>query len=106
MHPDAGISCARAGGGNPRRKNMDQKHIVKQMIEFNQATFNNAYDANVLLQDQFERVANTVLDQATWMPAEGRKAIDNWVEFYKNNRDKFKDYIDDSYKKAETFLAG
>ncbi len=83
-----------------------QKQMLKQMIEFNQATFNNAYNAIALLQDQFERVAGTVLDQATWLPAEGRQAIQNWVESYKTGREQFKKYVDDSYKKVEEFFAG
>jgi hypothetical protein len=82
-----------------------QKKMLKQMIEFNQATFNNAYNGIALLQDQFERVAGTVLDQATWLPAEGRKAIENWVESYKTGRENFKKYVDDSYKKVEEFFA-
>jgi len=82
-----------------------QKKMLKQMIEFNQATFNNAYNAIALLQDQFERVAGTVLDQANWLPAEGRKAIENWVESYKTGRENFKKYVDDSYKKVEEFFA-
>ena len=82
-----------------------QKQMLKQMIEFNQATFNNAYNAIALLQDQFERVAGTVLDQATWLPAEGRKAIEQWVESYKTGRDNFKKYVDESYKKVEEYFA-
>lgn len=84
---------------------MDQKQILKQMIEFNQATFNNTYQAMVLLQDQFERIAQTAIDQANWLPAEGRKAIENWVEAYKTGRDNYKSYVDDSYKKVEKYFA-
>ncbi len=84
---------------------MDQKQILKQMVEFNQATFNNTFQAMVLLQDQFERVAQTAIDQANWLPAEGRKAIENWVEAYKTGRDKYKDYVEDSYKKVEKYFA-
>lgn len=85
---------------------MDQKEILKQMIEFNQATFNNTFQAMVLLQDQFERIAQTAIDQANWLPAEGRKAIENWVEAYKTGRDNYKSYVDDSYKKVEKYFAG
>lgn len=84
---------------------MDQKQILKQMIEFNQATFNNTFQAMVLLQDQFERVAQTAIEQANWLPAEGRKAIENWVEAYKTGRDSYKGYVEDSYKKVEKFFA-
>lgn len=84
---------------------MDQKQILKQMIEFNQATFNNTFQAMVLLQDQFERIAQTAIDQANWLPAEGRKAIENWVEAYKTGRDNYKSYVDDSYQKVERYFA-
>jgi gamma-glutamyl:cysteine ligase YbdK (ATP-grasp superfamily) len=84
---------------------MDQKQILKQMIEFNQATFNNTFQAMMLLQDQFERVAQTAIDQSNWLPAEGRKAIENWVEAYKTGRDNYKSYVEDSYKKVEKYFA-
>lgn len=84
---------------------MDQKQILKQMIEFNQATFNNTFQAMVLLQDQFERVAQTAIEQANWLPADGRKAIENWVEAYKTGRDNYKSYVEDSYKKVEKYFA-
>ncbi len=83
---------------------MKQDQIIKQMIEFNQATFNNTFQAMVLLQDQFERIAQTTVEQANWLPAEGRKTIENWVEAYKTGRDNYKSYVDDSYKKVETYL--
>lgn len=84
---------------------MDQKQILKQMIEFNQATFNNTFQAMMLLQDQFERVAQTAIEQANWLPADGRKAIENWVEAYKTGRDNYKSYVEDSYKKVEKYFA-
>ncbi|MGD8834474.1 MAG: hypothetical protein PVJ84_07445 [Desulfobacteraceae bacterium] len=83
---------------------MNQNQIFKQMIEFNQATFNNTFQAMVLLQDQFERIAQTTVEQANWLPAEGRKTIENWVEAYRTGRDNYKSYVDDSYKKVETYL--
>jgi hypothetical protein len=82
---------------------MVQKQLTKQIIEFNQSSFNNSYQALALLQDQFERIANTVIGQANWLPAEGRKAIENWVEAYKTGRDDFKSFVDDSYKQVERF---
>jgi hypothetical protein len=84
---------------------MNQSDFVKQAIDFNQTTFNSAYNATVMVQDQFEKVATSMLDQATWMPDEGRKALDSYVDVYKSGRDQFKKYMDDSFKKAEEILA-
>ena len=83
---------------------MDQKEMLKQMIMFNQTTFNNAFGAMASLQEQFEQVAKTVLDQAGWLPAEGRNAIENWVESFKTGRDNFRQYVDDSYQKVEKYF--
>jgi hypothetical protein len=84
---------------------MDQKQMIKQMIEFNQATFNNTFQALVLLQNQFEQVAQTAIEQANWLPAEGRKAIEDWVESFKTGREQFKKHIDDSYEQVNKYFA-
>ena len=85
---------------------MDQKQMLKQMLEFNQTTFNNAFNTMTLLQDQLERVGKTMLDQATWLPAEGRQVIEDGTETYKSACQTFKQKIDDSYKQVEkTFVS-
>jgi len=85
---------------------MDQKQMLKQMLEFNQTTFNNAFNTMTLLQEQLEGVAKTMLEQATWLPAEGRQAIGNGTETFKSACQTFKQKIDDSYKQVEkTFVS-
>jgi polyhydroxyalkanoate synthesis regulator phasin len=83
---------------------MNQSDFIKQAIDFNHTSFDSAYDATVLLQDQIEKVATSMLDQASWIPEEGRKAIDNYVDAYKSGRDQYKKYVDESFKKAEEIL--
>ncbi len=84
---------------------MDQKQLIKQIIEFNQTTFNNVFNAIVLLQDQFERAANTTLDQIAGLPAENRQAIENWADVFKNSRNNFKLQIDNGFEQAHKLLA-
>jgi hypothetical protein len=83
---------------------IDQKQIVKQMIDFNRAAFNNTFNAMSMLQDQSERVAATLLEQATWLPEEGKKAVSDWAASFKTGRDQFKKYADESYAKVEDFF--
>ena len=80
---------------------MDQKKMVKQMIEFNQATFNNMYDSMVLLQDQFESVAMKALDESGVVPDEGRKVLQSWAKVFKNGRKDIKAQIDNGFQQAE-----
>ncbi len=83
---------------------MEQKQMLKQMLEFNQTAFNNTFNALTLLQGQFEQVAKTVLEQANQLPAEARQAIENCTETYKSACQTFKQQIDDSYKQVEKFF--
>jgi hypothetical protein len=78
---------------------MDQKQMFKQMIEFNQTTFNTAFNAMVVLQDQLEKTASAAL--AGGLPAEGRKAIEQWAEAFKSGRNNFKQQIDNGFEQAE-----
>jgi len=84
---------------------MDSSKIAKQMIDFQKTTFDNTFNAMVLLQGQAETMANTILDQATWMPEEGRKAINDWVNAYKKGREEFKKVVDENFKKVEDFFS-
>ena len=83
---------------------MDQKQVLKQMIDFNKAAYNNTFNAFVMLQNQAESLSNTLLTQATWLPQEGKKAIGEWVETCKTGRETFKKSVDESFKKVEDFF--
>jgi polyhydroxyalkanoate synthesis regulator phasin len=87
-----------------RSATMDQKVIFKQMVDFNKGAFNNALNAMVMVQDQNETLANTMLNQATWMPEEGKKAVQEWVETFKKGREEYKKTVDEAFKKVEGFL--
>lgn len=84
---------------------MDPKQIAKQMIDFNKAAFDNSFNAMAILQDQIEKMASTALEQNNMIPAEGKKAVSDWIKSYKKGRDDFKAAADESFKKVETFFA-
>jgi len=83
---------------------MDSAKIAKQMIDFQKTMFDNTYNAMVLVQEQTERMAATMLDQASWMPAEGRSAIKDWVDAFKKGREDFKKSVDENFKRVEDFF--
>ena len=84
---------------------MDPKSMFKQMIELNRTTFDNIYNVTVLVQDQFERLAHSALDQIPGMPAEGRKSMENWAEAFKYGRHSFKQQMDNCFEQAENLFA-
>jgi uncharacterized protein (DUF927 family) len=84
---------------------MDSSKIAKQMIDFQKTMFDNTYSGMVLVQEQTERMATSLLNQATWMPEEGRNAINGWVDAFKKGREDFKKGVDENFKRVEDFFA-
>lgn len=83
---------------------MMQMNFMKQMIDFQKSTFDNSFQAMVMLQDQTEKTVRSFMDQATWMPEEGRKAIDEWLKSYKHGREDFKKQVEENFKRVEEFF--
>jgi hypothetical protein len=84
---------------------MAPKKMLKQMVAFNKTIFENSLKGIALLQEQNEKMAKVMIDQATWLPDEGKKALDSWAAAYKSVFDNFKTMMDDNFKKAEEFLS-
>ena len=84
---------------------MDQKMIMKQMIDFNKATFDNSFNAMVMLQGQTEKMVNTFIGQATWLPEEGKKVINEWIKAYGKGSEDFKNAVEENFKKVEDFFS-
>jgi len=84
---------------------MDPKQIAKQMIQFNKTAFDNTFDAMTVLQEQTEKMVAMWMDQAPLVPAEGKKAINDWLKAYKKGRGDFKAAVDENYKKVEKIFA-
>jgi hypothetical protein len=69
---------------------MEYDQMFRQMMAFNKTTFDNGFNALVTLQEQNEKMANTFLEQAPWLPGELRNVIDVWLSTCKNGRGDFK----------------
>jgi hypothetical protein len=85
---------------------MDQKQIAKQMIQFNKTAFDNSFNAMLMVYQQNEKMMGTFIDQASWLPEDGRKAISDWLAAYKKGCEDFKKLMDENYQKVEEFFTG
>ncbi|MDX9817484.1 MAG: hypothetical protein RBT16_01125, partial [Desulfococcus multivorans] len=63
---------------------MDQKKVFKQMIDFQKTTFDNSFSAMTTLQEQGEKMMTAFLDQAAFLPDEGKAAVKKWIDAYKD----------------------
>ncbi len=74
------------------------------MIDFQKATFDNSFKAMTTLQEQGEKMVASFLDQAQWLPEEGKKAISDWIEAYRKGRDEFKDTVEKNFTKVQEYF--
>ncbi|MGV8058580.1 MAG: hypothetical protein AB2L12_11220 [Smithellaceae bacterium] len=84
---------------------MENNILAKQIIDFHKSTFDNAFNSLSILQQQTEKMVQTFLQQATWLPAEGKTAINEWLNIYNKGRVDFKTAADNNYKKVEEYFA-
>ena len=87
-------------------KKMEPNAMLKQMLDFNKTAFDNSFNAMLMIQEQNAKMVNTFLEQATWMPEEGKKVIRDWVDAYKKGCENFKKAADENYKKVDDYFAG
>jgi hypothetical protein len=84
---------------------MDEKIIVKQMIDFHKSTFQNSYNAMTMLQDQTEKMLGAFLSQANWVPQDFKKVMVDWTASCKKGRDEFKKSIDENFKRVDDYFS-
>ncbi len=78
--------------------------IAKQVIDFQKTSFSSIFNAMATLQDQAVDAVDTVLDQTSWLPDDGRQAIRGWVGTCQEERDRFKTYVDDGFSGLQKYL--
>ena len=83
---------------------MEQAKLNRQMIEFYKTTFDNTFNAMMILQEQTEKMVSLFLEQSPWFPKEGKEAVSEWVKTYKRGRDAYKTSVDESYKKVRDYF--
>ena len=83
---------------------MDQVSVLKQMLQFNKTAFDNSYNALEMGREQNDKMINTFLEQANWMPEESKKAIRQWLESYKKGCQDLKTTMDQGYEQVKAAL--
>jgi len=83
---------------------MQPKQLLKQMVDFNKAAFDNSFNTMIMLQEQMERMAKVYTDQATGVSAETKNAVNEWTKLYKKGLTDFKNMMDENFAKVESFL--
>lgn len=84
---------------------MENMKIAKQMLDFHKTTFDNTFHSVSAVQEQTEKMMNSYVMQASWLPEETKNAITNWVNVYKKGREDFKKTADQNYEKVAQYFS-
>ncbi|MGD8834473.1 MAG: hypothetical protein PVJ84_07440 [Desulfobacteraceae bacterium] len=84
---------------------LEYDEITKQVIDFQKMSFSSWYNAVAMVQDQTTTAMDMVLDQSTWVPEDGRKVVQSWLNACQNERDRFKSYVDEGFSSVEKLIA-
>ena len=83
---------------------MENKEIVKQMMDFHKTLVENSFSTTAKYQNQTEKLLKTFVDHIPGISDEGKKFIDQWSDAYKKGIDDLKKIIDEGYAKVGEFL--
>jgi len=83
---------------------MENKEIVKQMIDLQKKSFDNWFLATAMIQEQAEKLLITFVHHMPGMNNGSVEVVDQWIGTYKKSRDDFKKAVDDGYAKVESFF--
>lgn len=84
---------------------MDTMTTTQQMIAFQKQSFANFQDFWDLAQTQTSSTVDRFMDQALWIPTEGRKALGDWRAIMKQERKRFAAYVDRQFTIYEKMVA-
>jgi hypothetical protein len=74
---------------------METNLIAKQTLQLCHAALTQTLETALTIQDQSRKTIETLLDQAPGIPAEGRRAISDWIEACRQQTQAVKTVIDE-----------
>ena len=83
---------------------MNQCTFAKQMLDFNRTTFANTFGAMSLFQEQSEKMMTAFVEQADWIPSEGKKAISDMAAMFRKGCAEFKKVVDENFVRVESYF--
>ena len=86
-------------------KDINNPKVGQQLLDFQKNAFENGYNAMVTIQEQSDKVADTLIKENSAISADNKKLINEWRGVIRKGQAEFKKSVDDTFKKAEAYLA-
>jgi hypothetical protein len=76
---------------------METNLIAKQALQIYHAALTQTLDAALAVQDQSQKTLDSLLDHTHGIPAEGKRAINDWLEACRHQTEAVKSVIDEGF---------
>jgi hypothetical protein len=71
--------------------------LALSVVDFQKTTFDNTFKVITQLQEQSEKIVTSMLNDADWMPKEGKAVVKEWTNLLKSARRDFEKTVDRSF---------
>ncbi len=83
---------------------MEFMKVTRQMLAFQKQSFDNFQSLWDLTQTQTSGAGGWLMDQAQWIPAEGRQAMEKWLTLMNQERERYTACVDRGFAMYEKML--
>jgi polyhydroxyalkanoate synthesis regulator phasin len=83
---------------------MTRENWADEFVDFMQSTLENTMQTIFTLQDQGEKMINTLIDQGIVAHQEGRKVVNEWLSMARKSREDYARMMRENMDKIEDFL--
>jgi len=83
---------------------MKASEIAKQTLDLSKVTFDNTFNAMLLLQEHVQRMIDIYLHQMLVFPEEGKRVADTWMKAFSTNREELKKVVEKNHEVFASFF--
>jgi hypothetical protein len=84
---------------------METANMTKQMIGFNKAVFDNAFNGITFMQEYSENMVDGFMRQFPWVTEQNQKPLKDTMEFMKKARTDYKKVVDQGFDQLEKMIS-
>jgi hypothetical protein len=84
---------------------METANMTKQMIGFNKAVFDNAFNGITFMQEYSENMVDGFMRQFPWVTEQNQKPLKDSMEFMKKARTDYKKVVDQGFDQLEKMIS-
>lgn len=81
-----------------------QLRLAKQLMHLQRVMFDGIFNGMIIFCDQTEKMMAQIVDQAVWVPPEGKSVLKEWFGRNKKGCESFRNAANDGFTWLEGFL--